>query len=331
MADLYRIFRELARVDSRYFVPYNQFLVLSPTPTCGVHVKSRSQHTVAQLGIRATMSLLSQLAANAAQFANLVQEPVNAQDQASPEQKPGEAFASALTNADIATETYIAVELTRLFGDVSFYGEEAAQDRVSPYIPADRPYLVTADPIDGTLYYKQGLPIFATILTLCQNEGEMLGSVIALPAKRILFTAYKEQGTCSLRKTTLSETGILEPGEAFRLAELKRPRRVALLGNEYLGREQPLLEADIQPVFPFRDFRGQLDWEYCLASLLLGESVGVLLPEAQLIDAGAVAFAATCGGGVWRHHGLNHGSKRYAGHLAATNVEIADILEEVRG
>lgn len=283
-------------------------------------------HSVKKLGVPAALHKLTEFVVLAGQEALSMQDEVIAAAEAGTDiaQKGGNPFASALTDADIAVQTAFALRLKTTFADVSFYGEEAEHDRVSKYIPSGRPYTVTLDPINGTLYYKHGLPIFETIVTLCEGD-RIIGALIYLPAKNILFRAINHGGKRQLDEYRLNSQGDILDQVTRELCQQKKRQRVVLLGEEFADRESAIKAADLRPVFPWRDFNGQKDWTHASSGILLDDCVGILNRSTQLIDGGAVAFAAECAGAHWLHKPLN-ADMRYEDNVLAVDDKIASLL-----
>jgi myo-inositol-1(or 4)-monophosphatase len=83
---------------------------------------------------------------------------------------------SPVTEADRAAERAIRAALQESYPDFGILGEEyGAQD-----IEAGRPYWVV-DPIDGTICYSRGIPLFSTLIALV-SDGQPVVGLIDLPA-----------------------------------------------------------------------------------------------------------------------------------------------------
>ena len=89
---------------------------------------------------------------------------------------------SPVTEADIAAEKTIRSILTEAFPDIPIKGEELGGDTTG-----SRYWIV--DPIDGTLSFTRGIPLFGTLIALVE-EGETQVGLIDLPAldERLLAT-----------------------------------------------------------------------------------------------------------------------------------------------
>ena len=108
-------------------------------------------------------------------------------------------IAAALTDADLSVQTFIEVALLGSFPDIRFYGEEFEQSYNMKYFRAidlgpTGDYLVTLDPIDGTLFYLDGFPNYQIIVTVLNADG--FEAVLALsPAEDRYYYALRGQGT----------------------------------------------------------------------------------------------------------------------------------------
>jgi len=83
---------------------------------------------------------------------------------------------SPVTEADRSAERVIREVLTAATPDFGILGEEFGDDRPR----ADRPHWVV-DPIDGTIAFSRGIPLFATLIALIEDGEPVLG-LIDLPA-----------------------------------------------------------------------------------------------------------------------------------------------------
>jgi histidinol-phosphatase len=92
---------------------------------------------------------------------------------------------SPVTKADLETEEALSRVVHETFGD-TYLGEEAVRDDLK-----GRHWIV--DPIDGTKNYMRGMPIWATLIGLADEQGP-LASVITAPALGRRWWAAKGQG-----------------------------------------------------------------------------------------------------------------------------------------
>ncbi len=78
---------------------------------------------------------------------------------------------SPVTEADRAAERAIRETLREAFPDFAVLGEEYGEEG-----PADAPRWVI-DPIDGTIAFSRGLPLFTTLIALVEEDEPVLGLI----------------------------------------------------------------------------------------------------------------------------------------------------------
>ena len=82
---------------------------------------------------------------------------------------------TVVTEADVAAEDLIRSKLRDRFPDDGIFGEEGGESAGS----SGRRWIV--DPIDGTISFVRGVPLYSTLLALVDDSGPAVG-VICLPA-----------------------------------------------------------------------------------------------------------------------------------------------------
>ena len=106
---------------------------------------------------------------------------------------------SVVTAADLAVEQLLRAELTKRFPDHGLQGEEFPDER-----PEAR-YQWRMDPIDGTLSFSRGIPLWGTILGLF-HDGQPLVGVIDHPGLGTTFHAARGVGAfCGDRRLALTD------------------------------------------------------------------------------------------------------------------------------
>ncbi|MBI4404259.1 MAG: hypothetical protein HY537_08865 [Deltaproteobacteria bacterium] len=111
---------------------------------------------------------------------------------------------SPVTIADKKTEEMIRKELERLFPSHNIVGEEFGKTNRSS------DYVWTVDPIDGTLSFTRGIPLFGTLLGLLYKQEPVLG-VMVLPALSETYSAAKGLGAfCNSMPIRVSTTSTLD-------------------------------------------------------------------------------------------------------------------------
>ena len=97
---------------------------------------------------------------------------------------------SPVTLADQKAEEILRKKIQREFPDHGIIGEEFGEEN------SHREWVWTIDPIDGTRSFIQGLPMFATLLSLL-HKGEPVMGIICLPALGETVWAVQGKGTFS--------------------------------------------------------------------------------------------------------------------------------------
>ncbi|MEL7310108.1 MAG: inositol monophosphatase family protein [Pseudomonadota bacterium] len=202
------------------------------------------------------------------------------------EPKTGDAWQSALTDADIGVQQFIeAVVLAKLPG-WDFYGEEHAATSNTPYFPTGADACVMLDPINGTRLYRDNSPWFDLLVSL-RWRGSIIATLSYHPALSRLYGS------------SLFAPSFVLTGADLRNAE---PLEVVTQEAAPLGVYQcpPRLidaVAAIQPIFDFSADYDPSDSRCALNSLFTGQLSGYLMLDCALLDVGATAFAVTRLGG----------------------------------
>ena len=96
-----------------------------------------------------------------------------------------------VTNVDRSIERFVTGELSALFPQDRIVGEEYGADEGDEG-DASRCWLI--DPIDGTLNFAQGIPLFTVSIAL-QEQGRTVAGVVYDPSRDELFSASLGRGT----------------------------------------------------------------------------------------------------------------------------------------
>lgn len=106
--------------------------------------------------------------------------------------------ADLVTQVDQNSEKWLVEKIHSHFPQHSIWGEEGG------YIERDPDYLWVMDPLDGTMNYTHGLPIFGISLAL-QHKGETILGAIHFPRFAETFSAVKGNGAkCNGKKIRVS-------------------------------------------------------------------------------------------------------------------------------
>ncbi|MEM1370326.1 MAG: inositol monophosphatase family protein [Cyanobacteria bacterium P01_H01_bin.15] len=227
----------------------------------------------------------------AANYSRQIQSKIAAQpDKAGPTQ-----FAAALTDADLSIQTFVEVALLGSFPNLRFYGEEFEQSYNTKYFRAidlgpDGDYLVTLDPIDGTLFYMDGFPNYQIIVTVLNADG--FAAVLALsPAEDCYYYALRGEGTrIGHLAQDLDDCQRLEipPSSTLFLGTRIAPLKLRL-GDRY---RIVSVSEDYSPERAIPNVNG----------ILKGQLGGVVLATGKFIDGAALAFLVQEAGGLVTDH-----------------------------
>ena len=109
-----------------------------------------------------------------------------------------------VTIADKKTEEAIRAELASAFPGFGIQGEEFGEEDMHEDL------VWTIDPIDGTLSFIRGIPLFGTLIGLL-DKGEPVGGVMVLPALGETYTAASGEGAfCNGHQIHVSQTQTIE-------------------------------------------------------------------------------------------------------------------------
>lgn len=139
------------------------------------------------------------------------------------EEKPD---GSPVTEADRAVEDFLRSEISSRWPADAIVGEERDDHRGT----SGRTWYI--DPIDGTKSFAHGVPLYATLLALCDEHGPAIG-VISLPALGETVAAARGRGCfhngerCAVDNTAKDSTA-------------SKSKVVCMSGMEYLSQEAKL-------------------------------------------------------------------------------------------
>lgn len=201
---------------------------------------------------------------------------------------------------DKETQQLITAELSQRFPDISVLGEEGNSGPEQ----AESRWII--DPIDGTVNYFYGLPIFCVCIAL-EHRGRLVLGCVVDPMQRECFTALAGQGAfCNGRPIAVSSRSRLAEAVIFaghgthdgsgeagirRFAYLSaRVRKMRILGSAALslcyiaaGRMDAYIESRISL------------WDFAAARVILEAAGGVL--EFTPTAPGALSGAVTAWNG----------------------------------
>ena len=127
---------------------------------------------------------------------------------------------SVLTEADLAVQSRLAVQLLQQWPDTVFLGEEMTAAEQADLLASGQP-VWCLDPLDGTSNFTAGIPFFCISLALLQ-QGEVLLGMVYDPVRDECFSASPEQGArLNGEPLRVKQTG-LELKQTTALIDFKR-------------------------------------------------------------------------------------------------------------
>ncbi len=184
---------------------------------------------------------------------------------------------SPVTQADRKVEEILRSNIARDFPGHGVIGEEFGEEN------PDAEWVWTIDPIDGTLSFIQGLPLFASLIALL-HKGEPVMGVVALPALGEMAWAVKGHGAFEggrrLSVSTVKTLSKAVVGTGDRYC-FRRQKRLGLLSR--LEREAGLVRTYPDAFGHLMAARGAIDlmvdplayvWDYAPLKVLVQEAGG---------------------------------------------------------
>lgn len=95
--------------------------------------------------------------------------------------------ADAVTKADLAADAFITSRIKKKYPKHGIISEESGSYN------ADAEYVWVIDPIDGTLNFSLGVPMFGVMVCLIRRKKVVL-SAVYLPVRKELFFAKRDKG-----------------------------------------------------------------------------------------------------------------------------------------
>ncbi|MBP1932667.1 inositol monophosphatase family protein [Ammoniphilus resinae] len=117
--------------------------------------------------------------------------------------------ADFVTEMDLKVEKYIINQILQRYPEHRIFSEEIG------VLGDSKEYEWVIDPIDGTINYSMGLPLYGISIALCYQD-ECIAGVIALPALAETFWAVKGKGTfMNGKKVTMRQCELSEAYVSF--------------------------------------------------------------------------------------------------------------------
>lgn len=247
---------------------------------------------IEQLGLVESLKLLLPRFLTAGATVRRIQTIIRTKNIRQTTLKSGDHFSNPLTDATRLVQSLFGMAVGELFTDASFYTEENREDRISRYLLKDAPFLITLDPLDGTLFFQDGLANYDIILTICR-QGKLVAAVDYRPATDMFYLGITGVGAFTTSAKRI-HSGL--PWAKFSLA--RTPKTVLTYCNDPHVSAR-ITRAGLQ-VVGSEDYKlGSGIWDFPLHGILTGEIGGLYRTDAPLIDWVALAFIAQLAGGAW--------------------------------
>ena len=109
-----------------------------------------------------------------------------------------------VTDVDLFMEKRITSFIEKKFPEHSVYSEEKVSDE------KNSEYLWLVDPIDGTINFAAGIPLFATSIALKRNEEILLGIVFDWGANKVYYAIRGKGAFCDGEPIHVAENKMLK-------------------------------------------------------------------------------------------------------------------------
>lgn len=103
------------------------------------------------------------------------------------------AWVQAVTDADIAVQTFVEVATIARDPTLGFYGEEWAQSANHKYFDPAAANVVHLDPVNGTFLYKNQRDGWDIILSIA-HAGQLVAAVSYMPVRGRFYLALRHRG-----------------------------------------------------------------------------------------------------------------------------------------
>ncbi|MEX3609579.1 histidinol-phosphatase [Rothia sp. LK2588] len=211
-----------------------------------------------------------------------------------------------VTDADREAEQLIRAQLSRVRTRDAVLGEEFGESGSS-----NRQWVI--DPIDGTKNFVRGVPVWATLIALVENNVPKVG-VVSAPALNRRWWGIEDGGAYTGR--SLAQAKRISVSQVDRLEDASLSYS-SMTGWKELGRREKFLELTDQVwrTRAYGDF-----WSYCMVA---EGSVDIAAePELNLYDMAALVPIVTEAGGKFTS--LSGEDGPHGGNALASNALLHD-------
>ncbi len=200
--------------------------------------------------------------------------------------------ASALTEADLIVQEGILKAIWDAGYDCQINGEESDQYK-SEYLDKfskDSDVLVSIDPIDGTLAYKNNLPNFCIVISV-YKEGKLVGAMVHTPAYNKTYAACEGQND-SWTWEHNEKTGTYEKVK-FKIQAGDTDNLITYKASD----EEAEALRDQDFTVHRLERKGEVDENFALNSIFRGELAGYFRSNAPSLDWVPIGYIVEKAGG----------------------------------
>lgn len=225
---------------------------------------------------------------------------------------------SPVTAADREIEALLRGEIRRDFPNDGVLGEEHGE------LPSTSGWRWVIDPIDGTVSFATGVPLFGTLIAL-EHDGDVVAGICSMPALGERVWAVRDGGAWWDR--TLADGSTMRTAARVRACPALAQALVCTSGLEYFERARAT-ETLVAVARAAGRMRG---WSDCYGGMLVatGRADGWIDPVMNPWDSGPFPVIMAEAGGVFSDfHGRPdiHGGSAIAGS-AAVHAELLRIAQ----
>jgi len=198
----------------------------------------------------------------------------------------GNAWARALTDADLMVQHFVEIATLSRWPDIGFYGEESARSANTKYFPTAAETVVHLDPVNGTYLYKNQRNGWDIVLSI-RHAGRLVAALSYMPVRGRFYMAIRGTGALTgdrrIRRIDNMDSLTTKTGSlrclTYRAPDIKQRLSGSFECFDIVEDDDPLRGID-----NLNDlFTGKLDAFACR--------------RGDLLDWGATAFIASLAGG----------------------------------
>lgn len=197
------------------------------------------------------------------------------------------AWVEAVTDADIAVQTYVEVATMARDPALGFFGEEWAQSANHKYFSPDARTVVNLDPVNGTFLYKNQRDSWDIILSIA-DENQLVAAISYMPVRGNFYMALRHHGALTGTRDNPRLAGM-------------QPLRTQSGSRVCLTYQAPAVKRTISERYEAFDIVEDYNPERAfdnLNDLFTGRLDAFACRDGEMLDWGAMAFIVHHAGGT---------------------------------